>query len=160
MDKRMKSTGLRGGLLALVVLLTFSVSGCQIFRAIFGQTPPAEAEMTTMEEPTEEVMTEMEVTVEPLMVSDDVHVVSSGESLWKIAGMTSIYNDPFRWPLIFARNKSIEDADLIFPGQELSIQRDLSRDMIDAAVMHAKTRGAWSIGEIEASDTEYRSSQM
>ena len=159
MDKRMKSTSLRGGLLALVVLLTFSVSGCQLFRAIFGHSPPAEAEMT-MEEPKEEVMTETEVTVEPLMVSDDVHVVSSGESLWKIAGMSSIYNDPFRWPLIYARNKSIEDADLIFPGQELSIQRDLSRDMIDSAVMHAKNRGAWSIGEIEASDTEYRSSTM
>ncbi len=160
MDKRLKSTSLRGVLLALVVLLTFSVSGCQLFRAIFGYSPPAEAEMTTMEEPKEEVMTETEVTVEPLVVSDDVHVVASGESLWKIAGMSSIYNDPFRWPLIYARNKSIEDADLIFPGQELSIQRDLNRDMIDAAVMHAKNRGAWSIGEIEASDTEYRASTM
>lgn len=160
MDKRMKSNSLRGVLLALVVLLTFSVSGCQLFRAIFGTSPPAEAEMTMMEESKEETMTETEVTVEPLMVSDDVHVVSSGESLWRIAGMSSIYNDPFRWPLIYARNKSIEDADLIFPGQELSIQRDLNRDMIDAAVMHAKNRGAWSVGEVEASDTEYRSSTM
>ncbi|MDE0310536.1 MAG: LysM peptidoglycan-binding domain-containing protein [Acidiferrobacterales bacterium] len=156
----MKSTSLRGVLLALVVLLTFSVSGCQLFRAIFGFSPPAEAEMMTMEEPKEEVMDETEVTVEPLMVSDDIHVVSTGENLWNIAGMSSIYNDPFRWPLIYARNKSIEDADLIFPGQELSIQRDLSRDMIDAAVMHAKNRGAWSIGEVEASDTEYRASTM
>ena len=160
MKSQIKSTGTRGLLLGLLVLLTFSVSGCQLFRAIFGGLQP-EAEMeTTMMEPEEEPMAEPEAAPEPLMVSDDVHVVSSGESLWKISGMASIYNDPFRWPLIYARNKNIEDADLIFPGQELSIRRDLSRDDIDAAVMHAKTRGAWSIGEIEQSDTDYRASAM
>ena len=160
MNERMKSAGLRGILLSLVVLLTFSVSGCQIFQAIFGdwhlETEP-EMTMEPQEEPAEETT---EVTVEPLVVTDDVHVVSGGESLWSIAGMSSIYNDPFRWPLIYARNKSIEDADLIFPGQELSIRRDLSRDDIDAAVMHAKNRGAWSLGEVEQTDVDYRASAM
>ena len=160
----MKSAGLRGILLGLVVLLTFSVSGCQLFQAVFGNwTFATETEMT-MEPEEEPVMeapeVEVEVVVEPLVVSDDVHVVSGGESLWSIAGMSSIYNDPFRWPLIYARNKSIEDADLIFPGQELSIRRDLSRDDIDAAVMHAKNRGAWSLGEVEQTDIDYRASAM
>lgn len=160
MNERMKSAGLRGILLSLVVLLTFSVSGCQLFRAIFGNwTFATETEMT-MEPEEKPMVEEAEVVPEPLMVTDDIHVVTSGQSLWSIAGLSSIYNDPFRWPLIYARNKSIEDADLIFPGQELSIRRDLGRDAIDAAVMHAKNRGAWSLGEVEQSDLDYRASTM
>ena len=94
------------------------------------------------------------------MVSDDVHVVATGESLWSISGLSAIYNDPFRWPLIYARNKDIQDADLIYPGQELTIRRDLTRDDIDSAVMHAKNRGAWSMNEIEETDTAFRESMM
>ena len=163
MNERMKFAGLRGVLLSLVILMTFSLSGCQLFRAIFGNwTFSTETEMTMEEEEPAPMVetTEVEEEVQPIMVSDDVHVVSTGESLWKIAGMTSIYSDPFRWPLIYARNKNIEDADLIFPGQELSIRRDLTRDDIDAAVNHAKNRGAWSLGEVEETDTAYRASTM
>ncbi len=172
MKERMKPVTIRGTMLGLIVLLSFSVSGCQLFQAIFGdwtltevmadiekrqkEKAAMEAGMTTMEE--EDAKEEETVEAMPMVVADDVHVVSVGESLWRISGMSSIYNDPFRWPLIYARNKSIEDADLIYPGQELMIRRDLGRDEIDAAVMHAKNRGAWSIGEIEQSDVDYRAS--
>ena len=139
-------------LLGLTLLIALSMTACQMFSK-------ADAEKTAepmMEESTEMVVEE----VEPLVVSDDVHVVSAGESLWKISGMTSIYNDSFRWPVIFGRNKDIEDADLIYPGQELAIPRDLTRAEIDAAVAHAKNRGAWSIGPIEESDTQFRANSM
>ena len=97
---------------------------------------------------------------EPIFASDDVHIVAAGQSLWRISGMSTIYNDPYRWPLIYARNKDIEDADLIYPGQELMVRRDLMRTEIDAAIQHARTRGAWALGVVEESDVAYRSSAM
>ena len=49
----------------------------------------------------------------------------------------------------------IYDPDLIYPGQVLQIERDLSQTQINIAVNHAKTRGAWVLGEIEATDIQY-----
>lgn len=149
----------RGILLGAILVFSFTLSGCQLFRAIFGFGTEAEEEMP-MEETVEVEPMAPEPEPEPLMVSEDIHIVAKGENLWVISGMASIYNDPFRWPLIYARNKDIEDADLIFPGQELAIRRDLARDEIDAAVAHAKNRGAWSIGEVEESDASYLASTM
>ncbi len=145
----------RLALLGLVSVFALSMSACQLFSKADAEVVAEEPMMEETE--TTEVMAEE---VEPLMVSDDVHVVSAGESLWKISGMSSIYNDAFRWPLIYGRNKDIEDADLIFPGQELAIPRDLTRADIDMAVAHARNRGAWSIGEIEETDLQYRANSM
>ena len=134
-------------------------------KTLFSQDAAAEAAEAAEAVPEEVMAAEPEPMAEPeemapLMVSDDVHVVATGESLWSISGLSAIYNDPFRWPLIYARNKDIQDADLIYPGQELTIRRDLTRDDIDAAVMHAKNRGAWSMNEIEETDTAFRESMM
>ena len=142
----------RLSLLGLVLLFALSMSACQLFLSEPEEEP---AEVMEESEPVE-IMEEPK----PLVVADDVHVVATGESLWRISGMTSIYNDSFRWPLIYSRNKDIEDADLIFPGQELAVPRDLTRDAIDAAVTHAKNRGSWSIGEIEESDVQFRNNSM
>ena len=61
-----------------------------------------------------------------------------------------------QWPLLFKRNRAeIEDADLIYPGQVLHIDRDANEHQIQQAIEHAKTRGAWSLGVTEASDLEY-----
>ena len=155
MSKTTKLISSRLALLGLVSLFALSMSACQLFSKADAEVAAEEPMMEEAE--TTEVMAEE---VEPLMVSDDIHVVSTGESLWKISGMTSVYNDSFRWPLIYGHNSSIEDADLIFPGQELAIPRDLTRADIDAAVAHARNRGAWSIGEIEQSDLAYRSASM
>jgi len=35
------------------------------------------------------------------------------------------------------------------------VERDLSQTQIDIAVNHAKTRGAWVLGEVEATDIRY-----
>jgi len=84
------------------------------------------------------------------------YTVAKGDHLWGISEMGDIYGTPYNWPLIYKSNANqINDADLIFPGQELDIPRNSSQGEIDAAVMHAKTRGAWSIGTTEASDTAY-----
>jgi nucleoid-associated protein YgaU len=86
------------------------------------------------------------------------YTVVSGDNLWNIASSSSTYGDPYKWPLIYKANKSkISDADLIYPGQIFDINQSPSSSEASAAVNHAKTRGAWSVGTVEASDTAYLS---
>ncbi|MCW8918637.1 MAG: LysM peptidoglycan-binding domain-containing protein [Gammaproteobacteria bacterium] len=88
--------------------------------------------------------------------ASDTYAVVSGDTLWGISAKSSIYGNPYQWPLIFKANRSqIKDADLIFPGQNFTIRRDAAASEVDAAVNHARTRGAWSLGVVEASDEAY-----
>ena len=82
--------------------------------------------------------------------------VVGGDNLWNISGKEDIYANPYQWPMIYKANRSqIKDADLIYPGQVFDIDRDASGADIDAAINHAKSRGAWSIGVVEGSDEVY-----
>lgn len=82
--------------------------------------------------------------------------VVRGDNLWNISGKDEVYADPYQWPLIYKTNRDkIKDADLIFPGQVLDIDQNASASEIDAAVNHAKTRGAWSLGDTEQSDRDF-----
>ena len=82
--------------------------------------------------------------------------VESGDSLWAISGQDFVYGDPYQWPLIYRSNTSIiEDADLIYPGQWLEFDPNPGSADIERAVNHAKTRGAWALGAVEASDIDY-----
>ncbi|HHJ35059.1 MAG TPA: LysM peptidoglycan-binding domain-containing protein [Gammaproteobacteria bacterium] len=84
--------------------------------------------------------------------------VVRGDNLWSISGKDEVYADPYQWPLIYKTNRDkIQDADLIHPGQVLDIDQNASASEIDAAVNHAKTRGAWSVGDTEQSDRDYLS---
>jgi len=86
------------------------------------------------------------------------YLVVSGDNLWSIAGQNSVYGNPYQWPLIYKANSGqIKDADLIFAGQFFDIPKAASGAEVDAAVEHAKTRGAWTLGETEASDLDYLS---
>lgn len=91
--------------------------------------------------------------------SDDSYSVVRGDHLWGISSRPTVYGNPYQWPLIFKANRDkIKDADLIQPGQVLSINRNASAAEVDAAVRHAKTRGAWTLGVVEESDKKYLSS--
>ena len=84
--------------------------------------------------------------------------VVRGDNLWSISGKDEVYANPYQWPLIYKTNRDkIKDADLIYPGQVLDIDQNASASEIDAAVNHAKTRGAWSLGDTEQSDRDYLS---
>jgi len=105
-----------------------------------------------------EVMVEEVVVVEE-MVNDSPYIggylVVGGDNLWTIAGQDTIYGNPFQWPLIYKANSGqIKDADLIFPGQYFYIPKARGSDRANA-IAHAKNRGAWTIGETEASDLDY-----
>ena len=51
--------------------------------------------------------------------------VKRGDCLWYIAGYEFIYNDPFKWPVIYKANKDkIKDPDLIYPMQVFAIPRE------------------------------------
>jgi nucleoid-associated protein YgaU len=92
----------------------------------------------------------------PMAKMGEMYKVVRGDCLWCISEQSNIYGNPYKWPLILKANKSqIKDADLIYPGQELTIDRDASAAAIDASIQHAKTRGAWSVGPIESTDTAY-----
>lgn len=91
-----------------------------------------------------------------LKASMKMYNVETGDSLWKISGKDEIYANPYQWPLIYKANSDkIKDADLIYPGQEFTINPNPSAGEVDAAINHAKTRGAWALGVVEESDKAY-----
>ena len=82
--------------------------------------------------------------------------VVRGDSLWSISGQSDVYNNPYQWPLIYKANRDqIQDADLIYPGQTLTVDRNPTASEVASAVDHARNRGAWSIGVVEDSDRNY-----
>lgn len=84
------------------------------------------------------------------------YTVVRGDSLWRISGRSSVYGDPYQWPLIYKANADkISDADLIHPDQRFSIVSHPRRGDVDAAVNHARNRGAWELGVVEDSDRRY-----
>jgi nucleoid-associated protein YgaU len=83
------------------------------------------------------------------------YLVVSGDNLWSISAQDTIYGDPYMWPLIYKANSGqIKDADLIFPGQYFYIPKAKGPERA-AAIEHAKTRGAWTLGVTEQSDLDY-----
>ncbi len=83
------------------------------------------------------------------------YLVVEGDNLWNISAKDSIYGNPYQWPLIYKANSGqIKDADLIYAGQFFDIPKASMADA-DAAIQHAKTRGAWTLGDTEASDLDY-----
>jgi len=67
------------------------------------------------------------------------YVVQRGDYLWRIAGMDKIYQASKFWPLIYDANRNqIDDPDLIYPGQDLTIPREM-----DDGEMMNKLRNMW-----------------
>ena len=60
--------------------------------------------------------------------------VGSGETLWTISAQPEVYGEGLLWPLLYQANRDqIKDPRQIFPGQSLSIRRDMTEaDLEDA----------------------------
>ncbi len=118
-------------LLVVSVLAAFAIaSGC----ASRAKTKPTQ-------QPADEgeAMVEDYEYQEPEETGGMKYVVKRGDTLWGISSMNRIYEDPFRWPLLYRANRDqIEDPDLIYPDQEFDIKTDWSRQEIADAVQKAK----------------------
>jgi len=104
----------------------------------------------------EEEQQQAQMKEEKKMPENRSYTVSRGDTLWGISGSSVGYNDPYQWPLIYRANADmINDPDLIYPGQDLTIEANPGADAVDAAIKHAKNRGEWSLGVVEESDKAY-----
>lgn len=64
----------------------------------------------------------------------DNYLVGEGETLWTIADHPTVYGDGNLWPLLYQANRDqIKDPRQIFPGQTLSVRRDLTPTEIEEA---------------------------
>lgn len=130
-------------LLGVGVLASFLSTGCILAKKVGGEEEMAAA-------PAEEPMEE------ETMMENDMYTVVAGDCLWCISAKSQIYGDPYKWPLIYRTNVAqIGDADLIYPGQEFEIDRNLTPELVANATEHARTRGAWTLGVPEASDIQF-----
>lgn len=54
----------------------------------------------------------------------DTYLVQKDDNLWKIAGRPEVYNDPYRWLLLYHANRDqIFEPDLIYAGMVLLVPR-------------------------------------
>lgn len=131
-----------------------------VFTLAVGCAGPAEQadESSKMSAPAE-MKTEPAVNTAAMSMSMSMsssYEVNSGDHLWGISAKSDVYGNPYKWPLIYKANSDkITDADLIHPGQILDIDTNPSDAESSAAISHAKSRGSWSIGTTEDSDTAY-----
>jgi nucleoid-associated protein YgaU len=71
--------------------------------------------------------------------------VREKQSLWTISGMKEVYNDPLLWPAIYKANRDqIKDPRQVYPGQVLTIPRQLSESTKEITRQEAKESGAFS----------------
>jgi nucleoid-associated protein YgaU len=71
---------------------------------------------------------------QPKVVPASSYTVKEGETLWIISAQPQVYGDGLLWPLLYQANRDqIKDPRQIFPGQTLSIHRDMTeKDLEDA----------------------------
>jgi LysM repeat protein len=69
----------------------------------------------------------------------ETYTVVKGDCLWRIAEKSSIYQDPWEWPLLFHANEQlISNPDLIQVGWDLSVPRGVEEGKIVAAIQEAR----------------------
>jgi len=78
----------------------------------------------------------------------DRYAVRRGDTLWDIAAQPTIYRNPWLWPLLYQGNHGqINDPDLIYPQQVLTVPRGYSSEEANIATHRARNRGPWRLGD-------------
>jgi nucleoid-associated protein YgaU len=75
----------------------------------------------------------------PKVTPVSTYIVGEGETLWTISAQPQVYNEGLLWPLLYRANRDqIKDPRQIFPGQALSIRRDMTEKDIEEARQKAR----------------------
>ena len=75
----------------------------------------------------------------PVIEPASSYIVGEGENLWTISAQPQVYNEGLLWPLLYQANRDqIKDPRQIFPGQSLSIRRDMTEADLEAARQTAR----------------------
>jgi nucleoid-associated protein YgaU len=94
--------------------------------------------------------------VAELQAAHMTYTVVKGDSLWRIAGKSDVYGNPYQWPLIFKSNADkIKHADKIYPKQSFDVVKNPTQTDADAAVNYAKHRGAWHGNKATKKDKKF-----
>jgi LysM domain len=141
----------KSALTLVLITLGIAVSGCASTKAA-----KEEAKEQNQAAQTQPMAQESAPAPTPTTRTNDSYNVVRGDNLWTISAKSTIYGNPYEWPLIYGVNRDrIRDPDLIYPGQTFTIDRNASTAEVDGAIQHAKTRGAWELGVVERSDRDY-----
>jgi len=74
--------------------------------------------------------------------------VGEGETLWTISAHPEVYHDGLLWPLLYQANRDqIKDPRQIFPGQVLSIRRDMTQEELEDARQKARESDIFPVPE-------------
>lgn len=99
--------------------------------------------------------------VSQLKSAQSTYTVVRGDNLWDISGKSSIYGNPYEWPLIYMNNAGkINDPDLIYPNQHLNVRTNPMKDSVNSATHYAKTRGPWKNGQALSKDHAWLNAQQ
>jgi nucleoid-associated protein YgaU len=78
--------------------------------------------------------------------------VGEGETLWTISAHPQVYHEGLLWPLLYQANRDqIKDPRQIFPGQTLSIRRDMTKEELEEARQKAKESDIFPVSEAPSS---------
>ncbi|HSC48128.1 MAG TPA: LysM peptidoglycan-binding domain-containing protein, partial [Gammaproteobacteria bacterium] len=98
--------------------------------------------------------------VAELQAAKMTYSVVKGDSLWRIAGKSDVYGNPYEWPLIYKANADkIKHADLIYPKQQFDVTKNPAKADADAAADYAKHRGAWRGHKADKKDKKFAAGQ-
>jgi hypothetical protein len=113
-----------------VVLLSGSlflaglVSGCGNTRRIESSEVPNNKPMSNEEAPVQKAN----------LAGSGYYIVENRDCLWTIAAQPRVYGDSFEWPELFKANRDqIKDPDLIYPRQDLRVEKGLSLEEMNNA---------------------------
>jgi hypothetical protein len=75
----------------------------------------------------------------PKIIPATSYKVGEKETLWTISAQPHVYDEGLLWPLLYQANRDqIKDPRQIFPGQVLSIRRDMTKKELEDARQRAR----------------------
>lgn len=111
------------------VVLALYISGCATPQKTTGSMDSPEQESSTKRTKStfEAPQGETKTSSRSVIKNKSQYTVVAGDTLWDISSSGSGMSDPWLWPSLFRENRQlIEDPDLIYPGEDLSIPRGIS----------------------------------